>query len=183
MTTETDWGELGEDWWREAGANCHASEQQIIFALHRHKGMTATGAAKAAQYAGNDDTIRQAGHRASHSSAVVALLSMAKAETGKGPDGNVTMDEAKQILSRLARGSDPNVRIKAIESLAKIEKDERELQARQRAGELTDVRQEIAEIAKISPELAEAYAKEKGIVWSPEIQKTEVANVPPFGTD
>jgi len=41
------------------------------------------------------------------------------------------MDEAKQILSRLARGSDPNVRIKAIESLAKIEKDERELNMRQ----------------------------------------------------
>ena len=180
---EIDWGELGESWWREAGANCHATEQQIIFALHRHQGMTASGCARAAGYSGDDATIRQAGHRAAHSTAVMGLLSMAKAETGKGPDGNVTMDEAKQILSRLARGSDPNVRIKAIESLAKIEKDERELQARQRAGELTDVRQEIAEIAKISPELAEAYAKEKGIVWSPEIQKTEVANVPPFGTD
>ena len=164
MTTETDWGELGEDWWREAGANCHASEQQIIFALHRHKGMTATGAAKAAQYAGNDDTIRQAGHRASHSTAVVALLSMAKAETGQGPDGNVTMMEAKQILSRLARGSDPNVRIKSIETLAKIEREERELNIRQ-AESGTDIHQEIREIAKISVELAEAYAKDKGIAW------------------
>jgi len=131
MTEEIDWGELGESWWREAGANCHATEQQIIFALHRHKGMTATGCARAAGYAGDDATIRQAGHRAAHSTAVMGLLSMAKAETGKGPDGNVTMDEAKQILSRLARGSDPNVRIKAIESLAKIEKDERELNMRQ----------------------------------------------------
>jgi hypothetical protein len=164
MTTETDWGELGEDWWREAGANCHASEQQIIFALHRHKGMTATGAAKAAQYAGNDDTIRQAGHRASHSTAVVALLSMAKAETGQGPDGNVTMMEAKQILSRLARGSDPNVRIKSIETLAKIEREERELNMRQ-AESGTDIHQEIREVAKISVELAEAYAKDKGIAW------------------
>jgi hypothetical protein len=115
MTEEIDWAPLGEDWWREAGANCHATEQQIIFALHRHKGMTATGAAKAASYAGDDATIRQAGHRAAHSTAVMGLLSMAKAETGQGPDGNVTMDEAKQILSRLARGSDPNVRIKAID--------------------------------------------------------------------
>src|SRR6516162_7818216 len=152
MTEEIDWEPLGEDWWREAGANCHASEQQIIFALHRHKGMTATGAAKAAQYAGNDDTIRQAGHRASHSTAVVALLSMAKAETGKGPDGNVTMTEAKQILSRLARGSDPNVRIKAIESLAKIERDERELEARQRE-ELPDAHQQLRDIAQISSSL------------------------------
>ena len=89
---------------------------------------------------------------------------MAKAETGKGPDGNVTMDEAKQILSRLARGSDPNVRIKAIESLAKIEKDERELEARrQETGTFQD---EIREIAKISPELAEAFAKDRGVAWS-----------------
>src|SRR5215469_16173926 len=164
MTTETDWGELGEDWWREAGANCHASEQQIIFALHRYKGMTATGSARAAQYAGNDDTIRQAGHRASHSTAVTALLSMAAAETGKGPDGNVTLTEAKQFLSRLARGSDPNVRIKSIETLAKIEREERELNIRQ-AESGTDIHQEIREIAKISVELAEAYAKDKGIAW------------------
>jgi hypothetical protein len=182
MTEEIDWGELGEAWWREAGANCHCTSQQIIFALHRHRGMTMTGAAKASGYSGDENSIRQSGHRAAHSTGVVALLSMAKAETGQGPDGNVTMNEAKQILSRLARGSDPNVRIKAIESLAKIERDERELEARQRE-ELPDIHHEIREIAKISPELAEAYAKDKGIVWSPEIQKTEVANVLPFGTD
>jgi hypothetical protein len=98
MTEEIDWGELGETWWREAGANCHATEQQIIFALHRHQGMTATGCARAAGYSGDDATIRQAGHRAAHSTAVMGLLSMAKAETGQGPDGNVTMDEAKQRL-------------------------------------------------------------------------------------
>jgi len=124
--------------------------------------MTATGCARAAGYSGDDATIRQAGHRAAHTTAVMGLLSMAKAETGQGPDGNVTMDEAKQILSRLARGSDPNVRIKAIESLAKIERDERELNMRQ-AESATDLRQEIAEIAKISPDLAEAFAKHKGI--------------------
>jgi hypothetical protein len=182
MTEQIDWSPLGEDWWREAGANCHATEQQIIFALHRFKGMTMTGSAKAAQYSGDENSIRQSGHRAAHSSAVMGLLSMAKAETGHGPDGNVTMDEAKQILSRLARGSDPNVRIKSIECLAKIEREERELNMRQ-AETATDIHQEIREIAKISPELAEAYAKDKGIVWSPEIQKTKVANVPPFGTD
>src|SRR5215472_9118667 len=149
---EIDFGELGRDWWFEAGANCGASEQQIIFAACRHKGMTATGAARVAGYAGDDASIRQAGHRAAHSTAVMGLLSMAKAETGQGPDGNVTMTEAKQILSRLARGSDPNVRIKAIESLAKIERDERELEAHQRE-ELPDIHHEIREIAKISPEL------------------------------
>jgi hypothetical protein len=160
---EIEWGELGEAWWMEAGAACHATHQQIIFALHRHQGMTATGAARAAKYAGDGtDTIRQAGHRAAHSSAVMGLLSMAKAETGKGPDGNVTMDEAKQILSRLARGSDPNVRIKSIETLAKIEREERELNMRQ-AENGSDLRTEYQELLKISPELAEAFAKEKGV--------------------
>jgi len=70
---------------------------------------------------------------------------MAAAETGKGPDGNVTLTEAKQILSRLARGSDPNVRIKSIETLAKIEREERELNIRQ-AESGTDIHQEIREI-------------------------------------
>jgi hypothetical protein len=129
--------------------------------------MTATGSARAAGYAGDADNIRQAGHRASHSTAVMSLLSMAAAEAGEGPDGNVTMGEAKQILSRLARGSDPNVRIKAIESLAKIEREERELELRQQeSGAFCDIHEELRQIAKVSVELAEAYAKSKGIPWS-----------------
>jgi hypothetical protein len=52
MTDEIDWSPLGEDWWREAGTACHATEQQIIFALHRHRGMTMTGCAKAANIPG-----------------------------------------------------------------------------------------------------------------------------------
>src|SRR6516164_9187154 len=94
--------------------------------------------------------------------AKAAALEWAKAETGRGPDGNVTTAEAKQILSRLARGSDPNVRIKSIEALAKIERDERELEIRQRE-DGTDLRSQYDEIRKISPELAEAWAKEKGL--------------------
>jgi hypothetical protein len=166
MTEEIDWGELGEEWWREAGTACHASEQQIIFALHRSKGMTATASARAAKYAGDDTTIRQAGHRASHSTAVCGLLSMAKAETGQGPDGVVTTAEAKQILSRLARGSDPNVRIKSLEALAKIQRDEAELEARQQEGP-ADINAELRLLAEISPELAEAYAKHKGVSYPP----------------
>jgi hypothetical protein len=75
------------------------------------------------------------------------------------------MAEAKQILSRLARGSDPLVRIRAIETISKIEKDEREFEARQQESG-TGLHEEIREIAKISPELAEAFAKSKGVAWS-----------------
>jgi hypothetical protein len=145
MNDDFDWADvpLGEDWWWEAAANCHATEQQIIFAACRHLGMTATGAARKAKYAGDDATLRQAGHRAAHSTAVMGLLSMAKAETGQGP----------------------NVRIKAIEGLAKIERDEREFEAQQQESR-TSLHDEIREIGKISPELAEAYAKQKGVAWN-----------------
>ena len=44
------------------------------------------------------------------------LLALASAEAGGGDDGTVSPGEAIRILSRLARGSDPNVRIKALDS-------------------------------------------------------------------
>jgi hypothetical protein len=157
-----DFGELGRDWWFENGSTVQATTQQIIFASCRAQNMTMTGSAKAAKYSGDETTIRQAGHRAAHSTAVCSLLALHQAETGKGPDGNVTMQEAKQILSRLARGSDPNVRIKSIETLAKIEREERELNLRQ-AENATDLNSELRELAKISPDLAEAFAKEKRV--------------------
>jgi hypothetical protein len=167
LTDQTDeiWGELGEPWWREAGATVQATEQQIIFAACRHKGMNMTASAKVAQYGGDETGIRQSGHRAAHSTAVCSLLSLAAAETGRGPDGNVTLTEARQILSRLARNAEPLTRIKAIESLARIERDERDFEAR-RQESATSLQEEIREICKISPELAEAYAIQKGIAWN-----------------
>ncbi len=126
--------------------------------------MTMVGAARASSYSGDENNIRQSGHRAAHSTAVMALLSMAAAETGSGPDGNVDMQEAKAILSRLARGSAAMTKIRAIESLTKIERDERELRLRETETQ-TDVHAELREIEKISSDLAEAYAREKGISW------------------
>jgi hypothetical protein len=53
------------------------------------------------------------------------LLAFASAEAeGQGYDGSVDRAEGRCILSSLARGSDPSVRIRAIEQLAKF--DERE---------------------------------------------------------
>jgi hypothetical protein len=63
---------------------------------------------------------------------------------------------------RLARNAEPLTRIRSIETLAKISRDEHEMNMRQ-AEQATSLQQEIAEIAKISPELAEAFAKHKGI--------------------
>jgi hypothetical protein len=95
----------------------------------------------------------------------MSLLSLAAAETGSGPDGNVDMAEAKRILSRLARNAEPLTRIRSIETLTKIARDEHELNMRE-AESRTDLRREMEEIAKISPELAEIYARDRGITLS-----------------
>ena len=47
---------------------------------------------------------------------------------GGGPDGTVDAAEARRILSSLARGSDPSIRIRSVEALAKL--DEADRQAR-----------------------------------------------------
>jgi hypothetical protein len=157
------WGDdlgLGEQWWRENGAICGATNQQIIFSACLHQGWTQTASARAAKYGGNEDGIRQSGHRAAHSTAVCALLNLAHAATGTGPSGNVDIEEAKSILSRLARNGDPNVRLRSCETLVRIHEREQEL-ARERNDGLTDIEAELRDIRAISPELAEAYAAEK----------------------
>jgi hypothetical protein len=53
-----------------------------------------------------------------------------------GNDGVVRREEARRILSRLARGTDPNVRIKALESLQKLETVEATERAAQNEQEL-----------------------------------------------
>ena len=68
-----------------------------------------------------------------------------------------------------------------------IELHEKRLERRkQEQASGMSLEQELAEIAKISPELAEAYAKDKGVAWPPPspnviqfsgLEKTEDVNV------
>jgi hypothetical protein len=129
--TEFDWSPLGEAWWMEAAATCGATPLQARFGCCRHRGMTQAGAARLAGYGGGPDGVRKAGSQAAKSTAVCNMMALAQAETSTGDDGVVGTGEARRILSRLARGSDPNVRIKALDSLQKIED-------RQRAERLRD---------------------------------------------
>jgi hypothetical protein len=124
--TDFSWTPLGEKFWRDAAASCthKPSEQQLRFAVCKHDDLTASDAAKRAGYVGDAERIRQAGSRANKTTAVQELLSYAFAETGTGDDGVVKNGEAKRILSRIARAGDNNAKIKSLESLAKIERDE-----------------------------------------------------------
>jgi hypothetical protein len=67
--------------------------------------------------------MRTEGYRLSRTNKINQLLALAAAEAGGGYDGTLSPTEARQILTSLARGSDPLVRIKAIESLGKLDKD------------------------------------------------------------
>ena len=127
------WSPLGEKWWRDAKEACthKPSDLQLRFAVGRHDGLSATDAARRAGYAGDGESIRAAGSRAAKSTAVQEVLAFAFAETGTGDDGLVKGGEAKRILSRIARTGDNNARIKALESLAKIERDDRDAKDRQ----------------------------------------------------
>jgi hypothetical protein len=119
-----DWGPLGEGFWVDAGKTVGANPNQVRFAVCRHFGMNASRAAKAAGYTGSPEYLRQVGHRNAKSDAVLSMLSMATAQTGGGDDGVVKTAEARRILSKLARGSDPSARIRAIELLNKMDKDD-----------------------------------------------------------
>lgn len=131
--------------------------------------MSAVGSARAAGYAGDADSIRQAGSRAAKSTAVMNLLALAQAEQAGGDDGTVKGPEAKRILSRLARGSDPSVRIRAVELLAKLEREEREFQALTQTKH--DPIEELREIAKTSPAFAAQLARDTGIPWDTVVAK------------
>jgi len=100
------------------------TEAQLRFAVCKREGLTSSHAARLAGYSGGPEAIRQNGSRANKSTAVQELLAYAHAETGAGNDGLVTGKEAKRILSRIARTGDNTARIKALESLARMDRDE-----------------------------------------------------------
>jgi hypothetical protein len=163
QTTEFDWSPLGSGFWEEAKKTTGASDMQVRFACCRHRGMTAVGSAKAAGYSGDADSIRQAGSRAAKSTAVMNLLALATAESGGGADGTVSPAEARRILSGLARGSDPSVRIRAVELLAKLEREDREFAAQ--VATRHDPIEELRLIAQTSPAFAAQLARDSGIPW------------------
>jgi hypothetical protein len=125
-----DWGELGAGFWLDAAKSIGATERHAKFACSKHNGKTNTQAARDAGYGvggTNPGSVRSEGYRLFRSNKITQLLSLAAAEAGGGIDGCVTPQEAKQILSHLARGSDPSIRVKALESLAKMQDREQEL--------------------------------------------------------
>jgi hypothetical protein len=121
MTDETfAWGALGEAWWRENGAACRATEQQIKFACARHQGANKAKAAALAGYSGDADALRTAGVRAANTKAVLDLLTLANAEDADTEADGATDAEIERKLTKLIRSPDGALALKAIEAREKL---------------------------------------------------------------
>lgn len=120
-----DWGQLPYEWWIETGKTVGADIRHCKFAAVKHRGGTNTEAARLAGFGGGTEgSTRSEGYRVARSNKVNQLLALAAAEAGGGYDGTLTKQGSRSILTAMARGSDPQVRIKAIELLNKLEREE-----------------------------------------------------------
>ena len=81
------------------------------------------------------------------SNIVSQLLAFASSEAD-GPDGTVDRKEGRRILSALARGSDPSIRIRAVEQLAKFDAEDRQTDA----AEETTMEDTALELLRTCPE-------------------------------
>jgi hypothetical protein len=137
MDDTYNWNPLGRTWWARAALETNATPLQARFACAKLRGLKH---AAAAREAGAGRTAKQQGFEMSRNPKVVAMLAMA-ATAGRGrprrledarPDGELNGTEAKAILTDIARGSDPVLKIRAVEALQKIieqesQRDRREL--------------------------------------------------------
>jgi hypothetical protein len=148
---------LPEAWWRETAAEVHASEQQLKFAAaYSQREVSAVEAARRAGIGGNGNSLRQAAHRLSRSVAVEELLGRAKLErsaTEDLKDGTVDALEARRILSRLARNADPNIKVRAIESLLRLDEADRLRLEQQTERSPEEI---LADLRAIAPSVADA---------------------------
>jgi hypothetical protein len=128
MTADTfDWGQIPYETWMEFARMAGADERHAKFAAAKFRHCTNTEAARQAGFGtANDQSTRSEGYRVSRSNKINQILALAAAEAGGGCDGTLDKREARGILTAMARTSDPNVRIKAIELLNKLEREEAE---------------------------------------------------------
>ena len=111
-----------EEFARRQGVWGGADTLAVKFTAAKDRGESNSQAARSAGAGGAPNA---AGYRLSKSNEVARLMAALAAETGSDV-GNVDARRARAILSRLAEGSDPSVRIRAIECLQRM--DEREAQ-------------------------------------------------------
>jgi hypothetical protein len=150
MTADTfDWGSIPYETWMEFARTVGADERHAKFAAAKFRKCTNTQAAREAGFGvGSGTSTRSEGYRVARSNKVNQLLALAAAEAGGGYDGTLTKQESRSILTAMARGSDPQVRIKSIELLNKLEREEAAANAKPE----DSLEQTFADIIRAVPE-------------------------------
>src|SRR5665811_1638679 len=120
MTDEAKNDSESEFDWPEAAQTVGASEKQVAFCQAVLSGSSNTAAARQAGYAGDDVQLRSAAYAVSRSGKVQALLSLARAGGAGVMDDILSDDEARRILSRMARQGDPQAKVRAITALERM---------------------------------------------------------------
>lgn len=129
------WGTRGQAFWDGIARQAALRKNSLALRFVAAKEQGASNA-EAARRAGAGGSPNTAGYRLSKSNEVQRLYAVLQVETGS-EIGNVDAKRARSILSRLAEGSDPSIRIRAIEALQKM--DERDvLQRRDELGDGTE---------------------------------------------
>jgi hypothetical protein len=160
-----DWSPLGRGWWAEKAKDTGADERQLRFACLRHRGCSQAESARQAGYPDDGEgSVRQAGWRAARTRVVTTLCALAVAEAKGGVEGCVDAAEARRILTRLARGSDPSIKIRALEAIAKLDATDLDREQAERANNF-DPLFTLDELSKIDPLLAQWLARSHGLSW------------------
>jgi hypothetical protein len=171
------------DWFLVAGAELGLEPDQIRFAaaLLNLGGPDSRNNSMAARLAGMELSRTEA-FRLARSVRVRKLITAAEdIKTGKHKP--ITEEEIDQRIDRMIRSQNDQWAARGIEL-----HERRSERRRQESATQMSLEQELTELAKISPELAEIYAKDKGVCWPlppsnviefsrPGIERTEDANV------
>jgi phage terminase small subunit len=120
-----NWNPLGRSWFARAAMETNATPLQARFAAAKLRGLGHTAAAREA---GIGRTAKSNGYHLAKHPKVIAIIAMATTANGKRPnrleearpDGEMSAAEAKSILTDIARQNEPALKIRAVESLAKI---------------------------------------------------------------
>src|SRR5262249_44849699 len=157
MTT-FDWPRPGEAWWRQAASDCRATEQQAQYASLRINSTPSVEAyRRITGETGHHQAVRSSAHRLERSVAVQNMIGLYRAEIAGANEGTVSVEEARQILSRIARNGDPSVAVRALETLARVDEKVAEAAVVDQSPE-----ELLAEIAAISPMVAYSLAIHAG---------------------
>jgi hypothetical protein len=113
----------GFDIWR-AGRERGMSDQKIRMAAGLIRGMTKTDALRAAGYVGSEGAaLRSAASKAARSKQMQELLADAEKHKAGLPGRPLSDEEKLGELARLARSSNPQLRIRAIEAHSQLQED------------------------------------------------------------